>query len=65
LGISKSTYYRRRRKAARQAALATRQMAFERAEEFLRQLQAELAGVAKWHAVMAAELSGPMPPRVW
>jgi hypothetical protein len=47
-------WYRRRKQASQQAALAARQAAFARAEVFMRQLQAELARAAWCHQVMAA-----------
>jgi hypothetical protein len=50
-GCSRSTYYRRRAKAHREAALAG---LFDRAEAFTRQLQADLNKAARCHAIMAA-----------
>jgi hypothetical protein len=52
-GISRSTYYRRRKQSRERAALAARAARFVRAEAFAAQLQAELAEVARCHAVMA------------
>jgi hypothetical protein len=55
LGVSRSTYnYRRRAKARQQAAQQAQMASLERAEAFVRQLQAELARAAQCQAVMAA-----------
>jgi hypothetical protein len=64
-GISRSTWYRRRAKASEQAATATRHAAFSRADGFTRQLQADLADVARCQAVAAGiigELAALSPP---
>jgi hypothetical protein len=53
-GVSRSTWYRRRKQARERAELAAQQAAFERAEAFVAQLQAELALAAWRHAEMAA-----------
>jgi hypothetical protein len=60
LGISRSTYFRRRKQARKQAALAQREDAraavFERTE-----LQWHLDLAATFHEAMAAELDRPVP----
>jgi hypothetical protein len=51
-GISRSTWYRRRKAKARErAALAA---TFERAEAFVRQLKSELAEAARCQVIAAA-----------
>ena len=59
-GISRSTWYRRRAKARREAALAfetsRRQELLSRAESFTRQLQAELAEAARCQAIATAHI---------
>jgi hypothetical protein len=50
-GCSRSAWYRRRAKARQQAALTA---TFDRAEFFVRQLQAELAEAAWYQATAAA-----------
>jgi hypothetical protein len=52
LGISRSTYYRRRKQARERAAVALNST-IARAEAFTRQLQTELAEVARCQAVTA------------
>jgi hypothetical protein len=66
-GISRSTYYRRRKQARELAALAfepsRRLEVLSRAKDFTRQLQAELAEVTRCHAVAAgiiAEMSASL-----
>jgi len=53
-GISRSTYYRRRKQAREAASVRASYAALERAQVFVAQLQAELAEVARHHATMAA-----------
>jgi hypothetical protein len=57
-GISRSTWYRRRKQAREREALvvesARRHALLSRAEAFTRQLQAELAEAARCHWLMAA-----------
>ena len=54
MGVSRSTYYRRRKQAREQAAVAAQNCTIARAEAFVRQLQAELAEVAPCQAIMTA-----------
>ncbi|MGB8901315.1 MAG: hypothetical protein WCC90_19690 [Methylocella sp.] len=58
LGVSRSTWYRRRAKARQEAALAIdatqRREVLDRAERFVAELQAELAEAARCHAMTAA-----------
>jgi hypothetical protein len=54
MGVSRSTYYRRRKQAREREVLAARQAAVERASAFVAELQAELAEAARCQAVMAA-----------
>ena len=53
LGVSRSTWYRRRAKSRQQAAFAA---TFDRAESFVRQLQRELTAAAGFGAVAASIL---------
>ena len=56
LGVSRSTYYRRKAKARRDAALAfetsCRREVLSRAEAFTRQLQRELAEARRLHKIV-------------
>jgi hypothetical protein len=57
-GISRSTWYRRRKQTRERAALAFKanqcHEVISRAKAFTRQLQAELAEAARCHAIAAA-----------
>jgi hypothetical protein len=64
LGISRSTYYRRRKQARERAAVAHLSATCDRASAFVRQLQAELAEVARCQAIMAAIIGELAPPWV-
>jgi hypothetical protein len=61
LGISRSTYYRRRAKAREQAALAAaivaREAVLDRLQWQIESLRASLDKIAVANAVMAAELN--------
>src|SRR5215467_9761182 len=59
LGISKSTYYRRRQKAAEQAALAHAATVLDRLQWQVAELRASLDRCAAAHSIMAAELGTP------
>ena len=62
-GISRSTWYRRRKQTRSQAALAA---TLTRAKTFVHQLQADLAEAARCHAVAAAvigEMGHLLPKR--
>jgi hypothetical protein len=58
LGVSRSTYFRRKAKAREQAVLAAQTFSItesvSRAEAFTRQLQAELAEAGRCQAIMVA-----------
>ena len=56
LGISRSTWYRRRAKAREQAAVAAREAVLDRLAWQLAELRANLDKCAVAHAAMAAEL---------
>jgi hypothetical protein len=56
-GLSRSTYYRRRRKAREQAAVAAREAVLDRLQWQLAELRANLDRCAVAHAAMAVELS--------
>jgi hypothetical protein len=55
-GVSRSTWYRRRKQARERAALLAQQATFERAESFAMALARDLERCALAHAVMAREL---------
>src|SRR5208337_3659156 len=66
-GISRSTWYRRRKQAremaARQAAIASFNRTFARAEAFATALARDLERCAAAHSIMARELGAhPAPP---
>ena len=64
-GVSRSTYYRRRKQARERAAAAHLSATCDRASAFVAQLQAELAEVARCQAVMTGifgELVKGSPP---
>jgi hypothetical protein len=61
LGISRSTWYRRRAKAREQAALASRAIVFNRLQWQVTELRASLDRCAAMHAIFAAELNRPLP----
>jgi hypothetical protein len=54
LGISRSTYYRRRKQARERAAAVSLNSTIARASAFVAELQAELAEVDRCQAVTAA-----------
>ncbi len=57
VGISRSTYYRRRAKAREAAALAAREAVLDRLAWSVAELRANLDRMAVAQAVMAAELN--------
>jgi hypothetical protein len=62
LGISRSTYYRRRKQARERVAAVALNSTIARASSFVRELQAELAEVDRCQAITAAiigELATP------
>ena len=68
-GVSRSTWYRRRKQARERAALAdlnrsitraTLNSVITRASSFVAQLQRELAEVARWEAITAAIIGGKL-----
>jgi transposase-like protein len=64
MGISRSTYYRRRKQARERAAVAVQNCTITRAEAFTRQLQRELAEVARCQAI-TAEIIGELLRGTW
>jgi hypothetical protein len=61
MGVSRSTWYRRRAKAREQAALAAREAVLDRLAWQVAELRESLDKVAAFHAIVAQELARPVP----